>query len=380
MDSSECTTLYEALAHVPDPRKARGQRYTWPFLLILIATALASHQRTPHAIAHWVQLHAAELLHRLAPPRARVPSEATLRRVLRTIDVDALEHHLAQLTHALAGSAPAGSRPTVRGQAIDGKKVRGVGQFGAMPHLVSLVEHEHGYVLAQTAVSTKQHELAAAPRLLAGRDLHGTVTTMDALVTNTALAQHILDQRGHYLMVVKHNQPQLYADVALLFATPPLAVDAPLYSSTRTVTKAHGRLEVRTLMCSTELCGYVDWPGVGQVLQRTCERTILKTGKTTVETTFGITSLTPVEASPAVLEQLWRGHWTIENRLHYVRDVTRGEDAGHAHRGNTAHTLAALRNAILNLLRWHGWTNIADGLRSYAASIDAAFALVGISP
>lgn len=381
MDHHKYSTLRAALADVPDPRAARGKQHDWLFLLIVICAAVLSQQRTPHAIAHWGHLHADELLRDLRPPHPRMPSESTVRRVLRRIDVVALEHILARWMHRELPAPPlADGQRHLRGQAVDGKQIRGVATHGAPRHLVSLVQHDGTVVLAQTAVNAKRNEISVVPALLAGRDLTGTVTTMDALLTQARLAQQIRTQGGHYLMVVKHNQPQLYADLDLLFATPPLPADAAAYRQYTTITKGHGRLETRRLVGSTELCGYVAWPDVGQVLQRTCERTILKTGKTTVEITYGITSLTPDDAEVQQVEQFWRGHWAIENRVHYVRDVTFGEDAGHAYTGNTAHALAALRNALLNLIRSQGWTNVADALRVYAASISAALSLLGVPP
>ncbi len=101
---------------------------------------------------------------------------------------------------------------------------------------------------------------------------------------------------------------------------------------------------------SLTLSDYLDWPGVGQVMRRRCKRVTVKT-KVTTETTYGITGLRPGEAGAAELETLWRGHWTIENRTHYVRDVTMGEDACQIHTGKAPHALAALRNGILGLLR-----------------------------
>ncbi len=144
--------------------------------------------------------------------------------------------------------------------------------------------------------------------------------------------------------------------------------------------KGHGRLETRTLLASTSLNAYVRWPAVGQVLHRTCRRVHLATGEVTEDTRYAITSLTPVQASPAALERLWRGHWTIENRVHHVRDVSFGEDATRAFVGNTAHALASLRNALLNLIRAAGWTRIPDALRHYGARVERALTLIGVQP
>jgi hypothetical protein len=159
--------------------------------------------------------------------------------------------------------------------------------------------------------------------------------------------------------------------LALFFSTPPLPCEEP-WRVAQTVSKGHGRIETRTLTCTADLEGYLSWPGVQQVMQRECERIVVKTGEVTRSVTYGLSSAPPQEASAAELEGLWRGHWTIENRVHYVRDVTMGEDAGQAAGGATPQVLAAVRNGVLSLLRRQGWCNIADALRTYAASVQAA--------
>ena len=115
-------------------------------------------------------------------------------------------------------------------------------------------------------------------------------------------------------------------------------------------------------------------------MRRECERRIVKTGQITRKMRYGITSLRPPQAGAEQLELLWRRHWTIENRDHYVRDVTMGEDACQVHTGHAAHALAAFRNAILSLFRWKGWTNIAAAIRHYAASVFRALELIGAVP
>jgi predicted transposase YbfD/YdcC len=113
-------------------------------------------------------------------------------------------------------------------------------------------------------------------------------------------------------------------------------------------------------------------------MRRTCRRCHLRTGKIETEVTYGITSLPRSLAGPAQLEQFWRGHWTIENRLHYVRDETWREDRCQLHSGHAPQTLAALRNAILSLLRYHGWSNIAAASRCYAAQPQRFLRLLGV--
>ena len=388
MDQPKYTTLVEQLKSVPDPRRARGQRYSWLLLLTLIAAALASGQQTVNAIAGWVKEHADELRESLNPPKGRLPSGSTFYRAIRAVDLATLEAQLSEFAkplavetaHSAAIATPAG--PVLYGQALDGKEVRGSQVHGQPLTLVSLVQHGTGITLAQVETDVKSNEIPAAAQLLAGRDLTNTVTTMDALHTQRDLAQQILDQQGHYLMIVKENQPTLYQSIALLFEQPPWLKQeqAGQYQVHAGTNKGHGRREKRRVESSTALNPYVDWPGVGQVMRRQCERISMKTGAVTRKIRYGITSLRPPEAGAEQLECLWRRHWTIENRDHYVRDVTMGEDACQVHTGHGAHALAAFRHAILSLFRWKGWTNIAAAIRHYAASVTRALELVGAIP
>ena len=373
MDTPQYTDLLAALRAVPDPRRRRGQRYAWPLLLTLIAAALASGERNLRAVGQWVSEHADELVALLDPPRRRMPSTATLRRALRAVDLVALEQCLTALA---AGSPTAGSWD---GLAVDGKAVRGANRHGAAVHLVGLVRHGDGAVLGQVAVAAKSNEITAVPRLLADRDLTGTVTTLDALLTQRSIANQIRAQGGHYLMMVKPNQPALHAAIDRLFAAPPPPETTDRAAVATTVGTGHGRLERRQLERSAALTGYLAWPDAQQVLRRTCRRVILATGEIQEEVTYGVTSLPPA-ATPSQIEALWRGHWTIENRVHYVRDVTFGEDACQVRVGNAPQALAALRNGLLRLLRALGWSLIPDALRHYGAYTHRALALLSTQP
>ncbi len=377
------STLLAYLSQVPDFRHARGQRFAWAYLLALVAAAVAAGQRNVVAMVDWAARHREELLTTLQPACPRLPSAATWRRLLVHIDIAALEQQVAAYNQQLdsrdaSRGAIAGCRgPVLRGQALDGKDVCGASAHGEPTFLVSLVRHESGYVLGQVAVAHKSNEITAVPTLLAGRDLRGTVTTMDALLTQRNIAQQILDQGGHYLMIIKQNQPTLYWAAQLIFAEPPLPRQADEWQHCRTSDKAHGRLERRTLIATTALNDYLQWPGVRQVLCRHCRCIHERTGQVTTETSYGLTSLPSTWGGPAQLEHIWRGHWTIENRLHYVRDETFGEDRCQVHTGTAAQALAALRNAVLSTLRFHGWSNIAAATRTYAAHPQRALQLFG---
>jgi predicted transposase YbfD/YdcC len=380
MDLPKYSTLMHAVADIPDPRKARGKRHSWPLILTLVAAALVCGQRSGRAMGQWVREHGHELLTQLPIRQYTLPSTSTLRRALQTIDVDLLEVRIAQFVEGLDQTSP--PQPTTarwHGQAVDGKAVRGANRHGAKLHLVSVVRHASARVRKQVRVSDKSNEITAVPTLLAGFDLRGTVTTMDSLLCQRAIAQQILVQKGHYLMVVKENQPALFEAIDVVFRCPPPEDEADCLQSGSTLGKEHGRLETRTLERTAALKGYVDWPGAGQVMRRTCERLEMTTGKVSREVTYGITSLRVEEASAEELEGLWRGHWGIENQVHYVRDETMGEDRGQMRRGNAAQALAALRNGMLSLLRSQGVKQIADALRHHGSSVEEALAFIGIA-
>src|SRR6266545_1283317 len=380
MDRAQYTTLVEVLKEVPDYRKRKGRQHRSLTLLSLIAMALASAQRTPQAIARWVREHRDELFAALPPSVSRLPSGATLRRALARLSVAALEQALAAF-HPPSAPAPT---PTpipapLQGVAIDGKAVRGVGRSGHPCHLVSLVQHDDARVLGQVEVALKRDERSAVPALLEGRDLHGKVVTLDALHTLRPTARQIRTQQGHYLMIVKKNQAALYEYLDMLFTLPAHPADHEGWQTVGPTTeKGHGRLETRTLTCGNAHIEDVDWPDVQQVVRRECERITLKTGKRTHEVTYGLVSMSPKEAGAATIEALWRGHWTIENRVHYVRDVSFGEDAGHAAHGTTAHALAALRNGLLRLFRHAHWPSVPDALAHYGAAVVRAAVLIGL--
>jgi len=247
---------------------------------------------------------------------------------------------------------------------------------------LSVVRHGSAIVLGQVEVGAKTNEIGAAPALLAQMELSNTVTTVDALLAQRSLAQQILDGGGHYLMVIKRNQPETYEAIAQLFADPPWLPherESEYWTHTSSE-KGHGRYETRVLEASISLNGWLNWPGVGQVMRRRCTRLMVGTGEVEEETTYAVTSLGREQAGASQLEGFWRGRWGIENKVHYVRDTTMGEDAGQVHTGNAPQAMAALRNAVISLLRREGWKNIANALRHFDAHPKRALDLIGALP
>ena len=214
--------------------------------------------------------------------------------------------------------------------------------------------------------------MAAVQRLLADVPLAGQLVTGDALYCQRTFCAHVIAAGGDYLLTVKGNQRALQRAIrAQLAAVPPYQRDvAEQYGR-------HGdRGEIRQLMAVPTAEPPWDWPGVQQVFGVT--RTVYQKGTTRVQQRLGITSLTWAQAEAALLLGCKRGHWRIENRLHWRRDVTLGEDACQVRSGAAPEVLAALRNTVLALLDATGVTNVAAALRTYAWQPGTALRLLGL--
>jgi predicted transposase YbfD/YdcC len=224
-------------------------------------------------------------------------------------------------------------------------------------------------------VESKEAELTVAPELLSQLELKGHLVTGDALYAQRGLSAQVVDQGGEYFWVVKANQPSLQEAIALLFAQPPWGEE---FGVACQVGRHGDRQEERRLWSSTALNNYLDWPHLAQVC--CIQRTRTRKGVTHGETNYAITSLSSAKADAQRLQEIWRGHWGIENRSHYVRDVTMKEDASQVRTGSAPQVMAALCNLVIGLLRQAGAPNIAAALRHYRWKVPEALALLGLVP
>jgi len=292
------------------------------------------------------------------------------------VDRDEFETHLGAWADSIVGRLPAPPEAPEPAVALDGNTLRGAKKQGAPgPHLFSALAHQVGVPLAQHAVDDKTNEITAVGTILEQLVLEGWMVTMEALLTQRHVAQTMVDKGGDYVMIVKANQPQLRADIELVFTLPPMG---DRQATARTVDLGPGRIEQRNLTTSAALVGYNDWPGLAQVFELGRHVMFPKTGKERVEVVYGITSLRPERATPERLLALVRGQWQIENQSHWVRDVTFDEDRSQVRCGNIPQVMAALRNTTVGRLRWAGHTNIAAACRRLAAQPVQALALIGI--
>jgi predicted transposase YbfD/YdcC len=363
MDVLQCTPLVAYLKTLPDPRDPRGVRHPWWVILTIAAAARMAGQRSDKLTALWARYQRSTLRQYLPLYHGQTPSQSTFQRAFATLDIEAFEATISSFVQGL-GPPPG---PALRGLALDGKGVNGASRHGARTHLLSVVEHGSGRVLRQCNVAEKTNEIPVARRLLAGWDLAGAVVTGDAMHCQKETAAQVLDQGGDYLFAVKDNQPELRQALEYLFSDPRQGRHAPDFRTCVQTSPGHGRVETRRLEASSALDDWLaaDWPQVGQVIHRVCRRTV--GGRTSEEHHYWITSLTAEEASPETLEQLCRGHWTIENRVHYCRDVTFGEDAADQRCGAAPQARAALTNAIMALFRASGVRYLPEALCYYQA-------------
>ncbi len=374
--SQPCRPLMDVLAEIDDPRAASGKRHSLAALLALVCVATLCGYRSYSAMAEWGRNYGVGLMAALGFTHPTPPCAATLHRVLRRLDRRQVEAALGAWAEEVLAATPA---PAPEAFAIDGKRLRGSHKQGAAgTHLLSALSHRLGLTVAQDAVDDKTNEITAVQTILRGMVLEGRVITVDALLTQRAVAQTIVDRGGDYVMVAKDNQSRLCQGIAAVLSTPPHVAGTLALRQAQTVDLGHGRIERRALTSRALLPGDCDWPGAQQVFQVERRRIRVTTGEVSTEVTYGLTSLTEEDAAPARLLDLLRGHWHIENKSHWVRDVTFDEDQSQVRCGAIPQVMATVRTTAIGLLRRTGETNIAAACRRYAAQPHLALALIGI--
>jgi predicted transposase YbfD/YdcC len=364
--------LLAYLATVHDPRRASGRRHPLVAILAMAAAAVLAGARSMTAIAEWAAdtpqpVRAALGARRDAPDRWVVPAEATIRRTLGRVDPTVLAAvigvWLADRDH------PAQRRRAV---AVDGKTLRGAKRGdGRQVHLLAAMDHATRAVLAQCQVNGAPGEVPGFAPLLVDLDLAGVVVTADALQTHREAAEFLVaGKQAHYLFTVKANQPTLLDRCARLPWHRVPVLD-------RTRDRGHGRVELRTLK-AVSVSGF-GLPHAAQVVRVTRKTRELGTRRWRTVVVYAITSLTHAQASPARLADLIRGHWTIENGLHWVRDVTFAEDASQLRAGTGPQVMACLRNLAIGALSRAGPVNLAAALRHHARDPARPLTTLGIT-
>lgn len=334
-----------------DPRDPRGRQYPLGSVLLVALCALACRFDSFRAMGQWAAAAPPATLERLGLRRCGVfavvkaPSSATIRRVVNAVMPGGLEE-LLRVWKVKAESV-----------AVDGKCLRGSRDAAGRAVMVLGAILQDGTLVAQQKVADKSSEITGFAALLSVLELENAVVVADALHTQREHARVLVEEFGaHYAFPVKRNQMELWKACRKV---PWEQVRATFRSTVR----AHGRIDTRVV----EVVGFagLNFPHVRQVARITRYRTITATGKRSRETVYVITDLSSGQADPQRIGELVRGEWGIENKIHYVRDVTFGEDASRIRTAHGAQNMATLRSVVVNFLLRTG-TSIADARRQLA--------------
>jgi predicted transposase YbfD/YdcC len=375
--------LLECFAAIDDPRDRRGIRHSLASILGLCTAAVTAGQLLLEDITAWItaadpRVLAAFACRRDAEGGFTPPHPDTVERVFALLGAQHLADGVGAWLATRAGvgpvAAPIAGPGWLPAIAVDGKAVRGaIDADGQVPYLLAAATHEESVVLAERLIGAKTNEVPEFAPLLRGLaqrvgGVGGCVFTMDAAHTVRSHARLITSELlAHYVMIVKQNTPKLYDKIdALDWANAPIADE--------TLDIGHGRRDKRTIRV-LDAPADLGFPGAAQVflVERYTTRTVRKRAKGSrrykkvqirgAVAVLGVTSLSAREAAPEHLAGYVRRHWSIENKIHWVRDVTLREDASQVRKGLKFRIMATLRNLAIGLIRQAGYTRIAATIR-----------------
>jgi len=376
--------LRQVWAQINDPRDRRGRRHSLVVILALVQAAVVSGATGFAAIRHWIGAAPQQVLADVGARQSRrsgeyqAPHPDTVCRVLERVDpaeVDAAyaryrAAQLADLYDSGAGEAGDGELVAVT---VDGKSQRGTAD-GEQParHRLGAMLAEDGITLAQVDVDGKSNEITAfVPLLDQLPDLTNMVISADMMHTQREHARYLHRRGAFFVLPVGGNQPGLFDQLdALAWAEVPIGW--------MTYDRGHGRQEIRTIQVRPAPKG-IKFPHVKQVYL--VERHFYELDGTpqSAQAVLGVTSLPAHRADPERLAALVRGEWSIENRDHYVRDVTLGEDRCRVRTGALPSILAVMRSHAIGALRLSGFTNIAEGTRWARDHFDRPLIVLGLT-
>lgn len=363
VEPAPVTSLWYFLHTIPDRRRAQGRRHPLPTVLILAILAIASGASSYQAISEWAVNYQKQLKESVSFIALHTPNKATYHRVFASLNIEAFEEVLGEWLQTIITTEEG------EGIAIDGKTTA-KDKF----HLVAAFAHKARSVLFQKGTDTKGKELVIGPQVLERVYVKDRIITADALHTQKDFCETITSRGGGYVFVVKGNQPKLESDIALFFDNLPFQAKIEEY---QTVEKNKGRVEKRIIRMSQDLTDYLNWPGLTHVFKVQRDRSD-KNQKST-EIIYGIASLPEKYSSIKDLAKYLRGHWSIENNLHRVRDVSFGEDKSTIRKGHAPEVMAGLRNLVISIFQRGNVKSYPQAFRRFSAHPEELFNFLGLN-
>jgi predicted transposase YbfD/YdcC len=347
---SHSLDLVAHFAALPDPRVERTRLHALTDILVIAICATICGADDFVAIEAWGRAHEGWLKERLALPNG-IPAHDTFDRVFRRLDPEAFSRGFVAWVQAV-WKATDGEVVAIDGKTLRHSFDRASGK--AAIHMVSAWATQNRLVLGQVKVDDKSNEITAIPALLALLDLQGCLVTIDAMGCQKAMARQIMAQGGDYLLALKENQPSLYSDVEEFFAEARATRFAGIaHGFHREFEGGHGRLETRRCWSVGEIAGLQErhegWQLTSIAL---VERERQLGERKSREVSYSISSRPGgTHQAAQQLGGAARGHWGIENQLHWVLDVQFDEDASRVRADHAAQNLATVRHIGLNLLQ-----------------------------
>src|SRR6266700_4123856 len=381
-------SLYEVCHQLVDGRKARGKRYDLAGLLVVLVLAKLAGMQSLVGASDWVRDQEAFLREGLQLPWKRMPCANTYSYALARLDSQEVNVALAawcvrQEAESRCGEEP--SRLVTQSSeravhlAIDGKALRGTGKqaYGGeepQKQVLHVYEVQTSIVLEQCPIAAEHNEVSTLKPLLTQALCKGRILTVNAAQSYHDFGRLVKRGGGDVIVAIKDNTPVTRADLELFFED--VQADRRTWQAFEQVEKGHGRLERRQITTSPDLNDYLrhDWGEVGQVFR--LQRQRKSKDKRSVEIVYGWASQSPQQCGPQRLSQLIRAHWLVENRLHWRRDVTLGEDRCGVRFPPVAQMLAVLNTVVLSLMDLHHIPNVARQRRRFASHPDEALAWV----
>lgn len=358
-----CDDLLAALGEIPDPRVDRTKIHSLQTLLFIALCVFLTGGRSFYEMELFAQTRKAWL--KRVAGMERIPSHDTFNRIFQAIKPEHFGDFLISMTSKL--------REVVSGEivAFDGKThCRAKDGSGNGLHMLNAWAVKNRLVLGQLPVPGKSNEIAAMPYLMDILELKDCIVTADALNCQKGIAAKALEKGAGYVLAIKRNHPATYDEIKCYFdacaQSEPAAFEMP-------VEKAHGRMESRKFWISDDIVwleGKKDWPGLRTICMVEAAREVVGSEEAVTTRRYYLSSLRAVEAEK--IANAIRGHWAIENELHWSLDMAFDEDKSRARTRNAAKNLGILRGVTMNLLKNNPVKGSLKG-KMYRASMSLPF-------